>query len=66
MIRVVSAVVERFYKVYVEDENDDMTDTQILAKAKEMILENEMDLDDELDIESDDIRHMEYLYDLED
>lgn len=66
MIRVVSTVVERFYKVYVEDENDDMTDTQILAKAKEMILENEMDLDDELDIEPDDIRHMEYLYDLED
>lgn len=68
MVRVVEAAITRFYKVYVEDEKADMTDEQILAKAKEMILEDEnnFELSDELEIEADDIVSLNYLYDLDD
>lgn len=68
MVRVVEAQIARFYKVFVEDENNDMTDEQILAKAKAMILEDEanFELEEELDVEEQDILHLSYLYDLDD
>lgn len=68
MVRVVEAQIARFYKVFVEDENNNMTDEQILEKAKAMILEDEanFELEEELDVEDQDIIHLSYLYDLDD
>lgn len=68
MVHVVEAQIARFYKVFVEDENNDMTDEQILKKAKAMILEDEanFELEEELDVEDQDIIHLSYLYDLDD
>lgn len=68
MVRVVEATIKRFYKVFVDDKNGNMTDEQILAKAKEMILEDEanFELDSELEVEEQDILHLSYLYDLDD
>lgn len=68
MVRVVEAVIKRFYKVYVADENGDMTDWEILAKAKEMILEDEanFEIDPELAVEDQDILHLSHQYDLDD
>lgn len=65
-IHVVEAVIKRFYKVYVEDEDSSMTNEQILAKAKEMILDDQdnIDLDIELDIEDHDIVSLAHQYDL--
>lgn len=68
MVRVVEAVIKRFYKVYVDDENEDMTNEQILAKAKEMILEDEnnFEVDPELEVEEQDILYVSCQYDLDD
>lgn len=68
MVHVVEAQIARFYKVFVEDENNDMIDEQILKKAKAMILEDEnnFELEEELDVEDQDIIHLSYLYDLDD
>lgn len=67
MDHVVEAVIIRYYKVYVQDENESMAKDQALAAAKEMILEGQDEslvLDDELEIESDDIISMQYSYEV--
>lgn len=67
MVHVVEAVIIRYYKVYVQDENESMAKDQALAAAKEMILEGQDEslvLDDGLEIESDDIISMQYSYEV--
>lgn len=67
MVRVVEVAIRRFYRVFVEDENSDMTDEQITTKAKEMILDDEsnLDLDQEIEIEEQDILHLFHHHDID-
>lgn len=64
---LVELAIRRFYRVYVEDDSDSMTESQLLRKAKEMALESEdnLDLDTEIDIEEHDILDGYYEYDID-
>ena len=65
MTHAVNVAIIRYYKVYVEDEECFMTDTEVEQKVREMILDEQDDAlceDEELEIEPDDIVSMQYGY----
>ena len=65
MTHVVTVEIRRFYRVYVEDANDGMNDYDITDKAKEEVLEHQdavLTDDLDLEIEPQDILHVEYEY----
>lgn len=64
---VIEAVIRRFYKVYVEDENDTMTEAEAKQRAMKQLEENGMDalspdLELENDFEMDDVLDLSYDY----
>lgn len=69
-IHVVELVASRFCKVFVEDEDESMTNEQIVEKAKKQFLEDDDPdsyLDDEMnDIAPQDIISASYQYDIYD
>ena len=65
MTHVVTVEIRRFYRVYVEDENNSLTGSEITDKAKEEVLEHQdavLTDDPDLEIEPQDILHVEYEY----
>jgi len=65
MTHVVEVEVKRFYKVYVEDEENVLTDAQVEAAARKMIAEdgiNAMDEDEEMEFEVEDVECVRYSY----
>lgn len=65
MTHVVELEIRRFYRVYIEDETDSMTDDEIAAKAKEEVLEHQdavLTEDPDLEIEPQDILNANYEY----
>lgn len=63
---VVELVIQRFYRVYVDDKDDSMTNEQAVEKAKQMAVESEDNLSEDLDldIEPEDITHAFWEYDI--
>lgn len=62
---VIEVEVKKFYKVYVEDESDEMTDEQAEAAARKQIEEDGEDAmceDEEMEFEMDDIISINYAY----
>ena len=65
MTHVVTVEIRRFYRVYVEDENNSLTGSEITDKAKEEVLEHQdavLTDDLDLEIEPQEILHVEYEY----
>ena len=65
MTHVVTVEIRRFYRVYVEDENNSLTGSEITDKAKEEVLEHQdavLTDDLDLEIEPQDILHVDYEY----
>lgn len=65
MTHVVELEIRRFYRVYIEDETDSMTDDEIAAKAKEEVLEHQdavLTEDPDLEIEEQDILNVNHEY----
>ena len=65
---VVTICAKRFYHVYVEDDSEQMSTDEIIAKAKESLLEAsdpDIMLDQELPMEAEDILGADYEYDLD-
>lgn len=63
MTHVATLEIRRFYRVYIEDETDSMTDDEIVAKAKEEVLEHQdavLTEDPDLEIEPQDILNANY------
>ena len=67
MTHVVELVIKRFYRVYVEDVDNSMTEAQIIENAKRQAVEDELNLtpSDGMDIEPDDIVAAEYQDDID-
>lgn len=65
---LIELVIKRFYRVYVEDETNSMTDEELTEKAKEMALESDdnMEMDYDMGLESSDIMEAFYEYELDD
>ena len=64
---VIEVEVRRFYKVYVDDENDTMTEVEAKQQARKQLEENGMDalspdLDLENDFEMNDVLNLGYGY----
>ena len=57
MIHVVELEIRRFYKAYVEDETNEMSDAEAVQRAREMAVDDFelLDEDEELDVEEQDI-----------
>ena len=57
MVHVVELEIRRFYKAYVEDETNEMTDAEAVQRAREMAVDDFelLDEDEELDVEEQDI-----------
>lgn len=67
MTHVIAAVVKRFYYIYVEDDDCNLTEEQAVAMAKEQLAENgyaELSEQDGMFYESDDLIHIHYDHDL--
>ena len=65
MTHVVELEIRRFYRVYVEDGNDAMNNYDIVAKAKEEVLEHQdavLTEDPDLEIDMQDILNANYEY----
>lgn len=65
MTHVVELEIRRFYRVYIEDENDSLTGSEIADKAKEEVLEHQdavLTEDPDLEIEPQDILNASYEY----
>lgn len=65
MTHVVELEIRRFYRVYVEDENDSLIGSEITDKAKEEVLEHQdavLTEDPDLEIEPQDILNASYEY----
>ena len=65
MTHVIELEIRRFYRVYVEDENDSLTGSEITDKAKEEVLEHQdavLTEDPDLEIELHDILNASYEY----
>lgn len=61
MLHAVSIVMERYYKVYVEDKDNSMTREQIEAEAKKSILDAaELYEVDDFDYQEEDIKSVSY------
>lgn len=65
MLRVVAVEVRRFYKVYVEDDGKELTESEVENLARKMIAENGDDAmteDIEMEFEPDDVLNLRYDY----
>lgn len=65
---VIELAIRRYYRVYVDDETNSMTNDQLVEKAKEMAIDSDdnMELDMEMDVEESDIEEAFYEYELDD
>ena len=68
MIHVVEVEIKRFYKAYVEDEANEMTDAEAIQRAREMATENFdcLNEDEELEVEEQDILSAHKVYEIDD
>lgn len=68
MVHVVELEIRRFYKVYVEDDMNEMTDEEAVQHAKEMAVDDFelLDEDEELDVEEQDIVSAHKVYEIYD
>ena len=68
MVHVVEVEIKRFYKAYVEDEANEMTDAEAVQRAREMATENFDCLyeDEELEVEEQDILSAHKVYEIYD
>ena len=68
MIHVVEVEIERFYKAYVVDESNEMTDAEVIQRAREMATENFdcLNEDEELEVEEQDILSAHKVYEIDD
>lgn len=66
MTHVIELEIKRFYTVYVEDEDGNMTEEGMIQEAKRQAVddENNLTLTDGMEIEMDDIVWAEYQYDI--
>lgn len=65
MLHVVAVEVRRFYKVYVEDDGKELTESEVENLARKMIAENGDDAmteDIEMEFEPDDVLNLRYDY----
>ena len=60
--------IRRFYKAYVEDEANEMTDAEAIQRAREMATENFdcLNEDEELEVEEQDILSAHKVYEIDD
>lgn len=67
MTHSVELVIKRFYRVYVEDENNSMTEAEIIEAAKRQAVEDEnnLTLSEDMEIEPEDIVDADYQYDID-
>ena len=68
MVHVVEVEIKRFYKAYVEDEANEMTDAEAVQRAREMATENFdcLNEDEELEAEEQDILSAHKVYEIDD
>lgn len=68
MVHVVEVEIKRFYKAYVEDEANEMTDAEAVQRAREMATENFdcLNEDEELEVEEQDILSAHKVYEIDD
>ena len=68
MVHVVEVEIKRFYKAYVEDEANEMTDAEAVQRAREMATENFdcLNGDEELEVEEQDILSAHKVYEIDD
>ena len=68
MINVVEVEIKRFYKAYVVDESNEMTDAAAIQCAREMATENFdcLNEDEELEVEEQDILSAHKVYEIDD
>lgn len=68
MIHVVEVEIKRFYKAYVVDESNKMTDAEVIQRAREMATENFdcLNEDEELEVEEQDILSAHKVYEIDD
>ena len=68
MVHVVEVEIKRFYKAYVEDEANEMTDAEAVQRAREMATENFdcLNEDEELEVEEQDILSVHKVYEIDD
>ena len=68
MVHVVEVEIKRFYKAYVIDESNEMTDAEIIQRAREMATEHFdcLNEDEELDVEEQDIVSAHKVYEIYD
>lgn len=68
MVHVVEVEIKRFYKAYVEDEANEMTDAEAIQRAREMATENFdcLNEDEELEVEEQDILSVHKVYEIDD
>lgn len=68
MVHVVEVEIKRFYKAYVEDEANEMTDAEAIQRAREMATENFdcLNEDEELEVEEQDILSAHKVYEIDD
>lgn len=68
MVHVVEVEIKRFYKAYVEDEANEMTDAEVIQRAREMATENFdcLNEDEELEVEEQDILSAHKVYEIDD
>lgn len=65
MLHVVAVEVRRFYKIYVEDDGKELTESEVENLARKMIAENGDDAmteDIEMEFEPDDVLNLRYDY----
>lgn len=68
MVHVVEVEIKRFYKAYVIDEANEMTDAEVIQRAREMATENFdcLNEDEELEVEEQDILSVHKVYEIAD
>ena len=67
MTHVVELVIKRFYRVYVEDPDNSMSEDEMKTEAIRQAIdsENNLTLSEEMEIEEQDIVYSEYQYDID-
>ena len=67
MIHVVEVEIKRFYKAYVVDESNEMTDAEVIQRAREMATDNLdcLNEDEELEVEEQDILSAHKVYEID-
>ena len=68
VVHVVEVEIKRFYKAYVIDESNEMTDAEVIQRAREMATENFdcLNEDEELEVEEQDILSAHKVYEIDD